>query len=387
MTVLSIDHLHEMARTATGLSDFGDSSYLEGLEVLVKSLNSEAKLNELGAMAVPYMLMNSLVQRLKIEDWYQRHPEIDDEQITAPLIGIGLPRTGSTALSNLLHEDPNAKSLLTWESAEPCPPPSTVQGDDPRIAEAIKRHEEQMIRAPRMFQLVPTSPTGPFECQDLMALDFKSHQFTAFAHIPSYADWFVDSNLDSTYAYEKRVLKLLQWGSPTKPWRLKCPSHLLFLDHLNKSFPDARFVMTHRDPAEVILSVADVYVEVRKQFASEIDREYIGAANLEQWSKAMERVIEFRDGGEDHRFYDLDFRQVQNDPIGSVKGLYAWLGEEVTAEFETGMNRWWSEFASNREQNVHSGPAEYGLNDVAVHNAFINYNNRAARWLSQGWPV
>ena len=118
-----------------------------------------------------------------------------------------------------------------------------------------------------MSALVPGSPTGPEECQDLMALDFKAHYFQAFAYVPSYSEWLLDADLTSTYRYERRALKLLQWGAPTRPWRLKCPSHLLWLDHLDEVFPDARFVMTHRDPTEVMVSVADVYAEVGRQFS------------------------------------------------------------------------------------------------------------------------
>src|SRR6185436_7690084 len=103
---------------------------------------------------------------------YRRHPEIAEEPIVAPLIGLGLPRTGSTALSALLAEDPEARSLRRWEAGEPCPPPSTVTGPDPRIAEQEALQAMQDELSPRMSALVPSTPTGPHECQDLMALDF-----------------------------------------------------------------------------------------------------------------------------------------------------------------------------------------------------------------------
>jgi hypothetical protein len=90
-----------------------------------------------------------------------------------------------------------------------------------------------------MLALVPTSANSPYECQDLMALDFKSHLFQAFAYVPSYSAWLLDADLTSTYRYERRTLKLLQWGAPARPWRLKCPTHLLFLEHLDIAFPDA----------------------------------------------------------------------------------------------------------------------------------------------------
>jgi hypothetical protein len=79
------------------------------------------------------------------------------------------------------------------------------------------------------------------------------------------------ADLSTCYGYERRVLKLLQWGFPARPWRLKTPAHLLFLDHLDQVFPDARFVWTHRDPTAVIISVADLCVEVSRRFCDDID--------------------------------------------------------------------------------------------------------------------
>ena len=165
-------------------------------------------------MALPFLLTRLLTTRLQVEDWYRRHPEIDDEPIEAPLIGLGLPRTGSTALSFLLAEDPAARSLRLWESNQPCPPPSTVEPPDPRIAETEAGLAVQQEMNPRLAALVPSEATGPMECQELMALDFKAHYFPAFAHMPSYTEWLLDADLTSTYRYERRVLKLLQWGEP-----------------------------------------------------------------------------------------------------------------------------------------------------------------------------
>ena len=136
------DELLATAQERTGLDDFGDDSFREGLEVLVRSVQTEAKLNVVGEIVIPELILKHLGQRLHVEDWYRRHPEIDDEPIVTPLIGLGLPRTGSTALSILLGEDPEARSLRRWEAGEPCPPPSTVDGPDPRIAEAEARPED-----------------------------------------------------------------------------------------------------------------------------------------------------------------------------------------------------------------------------------------------------
>ncbi|HEY6531000.1 MAG TPA: sulfotransferase [Acidimicrobiales bacterium] len=375
------EELMDEAREQTGLDDFGEEGFREGLDRLVWSLREEAELTPVGEMAAHHIVTTHLAQRLQVEDWYRRHPEIDDEQIVAPLIGLGLPRTGSTALSFLLAQDPHARSLLTWQATEPCPPPSTVTGHDPRIDRAVAAHEMQAQMAPRGQALLPTSPTGPMECQPLMALSFRSHYFQAVAYVPSYASWLVhDADLRSTYAYERRALKLLQWGSPTRPWRLKCPSHLLWMDALDSAFPDARFVWTHRDPTEVMVSVADVYMEMATQFGAEPRPRWYGEVNIEHWSLGMERALAFRDAGNEDRFYDIDFRTMQADPLGEIHRLYEWLGEPVTPEFDDGMQRWWRENSERRTENVHPDPAEFGIDLEQVRPLFSDYAERAADW-------
>ena len=134
---LDADTLVATACERAGSSDFGGTTWLEGLAVLVGSLNSEAALNEFGVGAMTDQIIGNLVNRLHVEQWYARHPEIDDQQIVAPLVGLGLPRTGSTALSHLLARDPDRRSLRVWEAGDPCPPPTTeTEHTDPRIAAA-----------------------------------------------------------------------------------------------------------------------------------------------------------------------------------------------------------------------------------------------------------
>ena len=310
--------LIEAAKDRTGLSDFGDDAYREGLEILVNALNREANLNAAGDHALRDRIILHLSQRLQIEDWYRRHPEIDDEVIAAPLFGVSLPRTGSSALSFLLSCDPNIRYLRVWESSQPCPPPSTVAGPDPRRGSAASVADGMMKRGSH----TPTGIDGAMECQDLMALTFGSQTFQAFAQIPSFSDWLMDADLTTTYLYEKRALKLLQWGEKPRPWRLKAPTHMLYMDALNTAFPDARFVMTHRDPTDVMLSVSVVYTSIIGNFTDSIDHRYIGELNVRTWTEAMDRLIAFRERGNGHRFHDIHFKAMHKDPVGEVRGLY-----------------------------------------------------------------
>jgi hypothetical protein len=366
-----VDGVVAAAVAQTGLEDFGDDSFREGLELLVASLRDEARLNARGEAFIYARIVTALSQRLQVEDWYRRHPEIDDVEFLPPLIGLGLPRTGSTALSVLLAQDPTIRYLRRWESSQPCPPPSTVTGPDPRIP--MDEGNKVGSRAH-----VPTGTHAPMECLELMTLDFKSHIFQAFAQIPSYSTWLVEkADLTSTYAYQRRVMKLLSWGEPPRPWRLKSPSHVLWLDALNEVFPDARFVMTHRDPTDVILSVADLYADIVGGFTDHLDRRYLGQLNVEHWSVGMQRALRFRDGEADKRFYDIDFRAMQADPIYQVRGLYAWLGEPVGDEFESRMRTWWAEAAAEREPSSHADPVAFGIDLDKVRPLFADYVARS----------
>ena len=368
--------LLDEAVSASGLDDFGDDSFREGLEILVESLRSEARLNAIGEFAMRRQVVGHLIQRLKVEDWYRRHPEIGDEELLPALIGLGLPRTGSTALSALLAEDPDVRSLSLFEANRPCPPPSTVVGDDPRIERMAAAMAAQDAMVPRIKHLVPVSPTGPAECLDLMALDFKSAGFIAYAKMPTYASWLIhDADFTSTYQYECRVLRLLQWGAPAKPWRLKAPSHMLGIEALGREFPDAKFVMTHRDVMEVMPSVADLYSELTKVFTDDLDLHYLGSLNVDQWSTGIARTMKYRAANED-RFFDIDFRAMQADPIGAVRSLYAWLGQDVSPEFEQRMTQWWKQSAENREILERPGAEVFGIDAETVRPLFAEYSER-----------
>lgn len=370
------DQLLDQAASETGLSDFGTGSFREGLDILLYALNKEAQLNEAGVGLLNQRILSTLKNRLQIEHWYQKHPEIDQEIIRKPLIGISLPRTGSTALSFLLAEDPNARSLRAYESAQPCPPPGTISGQDPRLT-----HASATGGRPKGAQThVPSSISGPAECQELMGLDFKSQVYLAFAQIPSYADWLESTDLTPTYEYEKRTLKLLQWRCPQKPWRLKAPSHLLYLDHLNAVFPDARFVMTHRDPTDVMLSVVHLYNDYNNKLSDHCDPHYAAQLNIKIWKTGIERALAFRANGNEDRFFDIHFRAMQAEPIQQVKALYDWLDEPVTDAFTQGMQNWWQTHAENREIIAKPDPASLGLDLDAVRPLFAEYTALANAW-------
>lgn len=357
--------------------DFGADTWQEGLDVLVGSLNTEAALNEMGEAAMADQIIGHLVNRLLVEQCYALHPEIDDQQIVAPLFGLGLPRTGSTALSFLLAQDPARRSLRVWEASSPCPPPQTAtEHDDPRIAvtQAGIDFTNEMFTG--FAEMLPTAADGPQECLLLMDLDFRSLMFEGMASIPSYSSWLLDCDMTPAYRYHRRVLKLLQWQCPPERWWLKSPAHMLSIDALDDVYPDARFVMTHRDVTKVLPSVCALYSTLSGLLTQRPDPAAIGAHNVEVWRTALERLIDFRDRGHEDRFHDLSFEAVQRDPIGQVELLYAELGDDLSDDARRRMQAWWTESSKQR-----SGPGSYETDGFeldldAIRDEFAFYTDR-----------
>lgn len=374
----TVAELLQRAQAATSLSDFGEDSFREGLERLVAALDSEARLTPMGHAACEMQIVDLLGNRLRVEHWYRRHPEIDEQQIVAPLIGLGLPRTGSTALSHMLGEDPAARSIRTWESLAPCPPPETAtQHDDPRIALARQSMERRDRLFPRMKLMLPSTATTPTECHTFMGYDFKSQLFQAFAQVPSYVEWLNHrADLVPTYRYVRRVLKLLQWRCPPRRWRLKNPGHTLFIEALVQVFPDARFWMTHRDIASVIPSVTDLYYELHKAYSDQVDKAALARTNIECWELGMRRTIAFRDAGHEGRFFDIQFAAFQEDPLPIIARLYDFLGEEFTPEARVRMEAWRADTPRDKHGSHHYEAADFGIDAAALRERFGFYAER-----------
>lgn len=372
-----VDDLVDQARRATGLHDFGGDSWREGLEVLVGSALTESTFNDFGEEMFFGGLVRTLQNRLEIEGWFARHPEIDDQHVEIELLGVGFPRTGSTALSCLLAEDASVRSLRMWEAGSPCPPPGwSAEDDERRLAAGIDAMALQDAAMPQFRALLPQSATGPLEDHQLMELEFKSQLPLAFARLPTYADWFLDCDMEPTYRYEERVLKLLQWKCPPTRWQLKSPTHTLFLDAFATVFPRARFVMTHRDVADVLPSVADLYSTLLELGNHDVDRHEVGRLNMEQWGTALDRVLAFRSGPNDEKFFDIGFTAFQADPIAEIRRLYEWLGRDLTIKTERRMRDWRTDNPRDKFGTHVYDATDFGLTDDALASRFGAYRER-----------
>jgi Sulfotransferase family len=377
--MLDADRLVETAVSETGLSDFGGDSYREGLDRFVAAATTEGSLTDLGQEILGMRLKMLLTNRLRIEDVYRDNPDIDDEAVEGPLFIIGLPRTGTTALSQLLSFDPQIRSLRLWESSDPVPPPETdTQDTDPRIAEAARGLEAMYATFPRMSSLHYQTATGPTECQDLLGMEFRTAHFDGMAHVPSYTAWALDCDMAPAYRYHRRVLRLLQWHCPPRLWHLKTPVHMLALDALDSAYPDARFLWTHRDPAAVLGSVCSLVAYVRSWVSDADDSATLGTEQVDLWAEALRRAMVFRERRGEARFADISFAALNADPVATVAGAYGHFGLELSPEAAHRMGEWSTENARG-SHGVHDyALGDFDLTADGVARAFGFYTDHFA---------
>jgi hypothetical protein len=356
-TVALVEH----AVDETGLEDFGDGSFRQGLDLLVESLAAEADLTELGEQILGLRLRTLLANRLLVEDEYRRHRDIAAEVVEGPLVIIGLPRTGTTALSQLVSADPQVRSLRLWESSAPVPPPeAATEHTDARIAETARGLEAMYEAFPRMKSMYFQTATGATECQDLLGMEFRTAHFDGMAHVPRYTNWVLDCAMEPAYRYHRRVLQLLQWRCPPRLWHLKTPVHMLALDSLTDVYPEARFLWTHRDPAEVLGSVCSLIAYTRSWVSDRNDPD-LGAQQVALWAEALRRAMAFRRRVSESRFADVYFGDLNADPVGTVQRAYDRLGLVLGDDARRRMAAW----ADDNPRGAH-GAHEYALEEFGL---------------------
>ena len=371
--------LMSSAKERTGLSDWGDDWYLEPMHWLVDAINKESELTEFGAGALPEMLIAHLVNQLEVHDWYKRHPEIDEEQIVTPLFGIGLPRTGSTALSHMMGLDPATRILRVWEQERHCPPPEkATELTDPRIAISAAGEEGFQTLVPEATEMLPRGVEKSQECAHVLMEAFSSGpSFELFVHVPSFNARTISPEYEPymvrAYEYHRRVLKLLQWRCPPKRWYLKTPVHTYDIEPLLKVFPDANFVWTHREPLRSLSSVCSLIYHFRRAFVDNPNPEYLGHEHRAYWTVGLQRALDARERLGEDRFHDVYHRVQIVDPSKQVRELYAKFGWPYPPEMDARIAAWQEEHPKGKHD---ARPEFFGLDPEAVNEEFRFYTER-----------
>jgi len=371
--------LMDQARSKLGLDEFGSDSFVPGLEVLCAAIEKEARLNAVGERAVWRQLRQLLINRLEIEECYRLHPEIEEQRIVRPWFGLGLPRTGSSALNNLLAMDPGRRYLRTWEAERPCPPPHPgIPDDDPRIEQVALGIELLHRIAPEFKVIHQTTATGPNEDGVILSHEFKSAALEALVRVPSYSEWRASCDMTSAYRFHERFLKLLQWRCPPRLWQLKSPVHLHSFEALLDVYPDARFVMTHRDPAKTMPSTVSTTAIVQWMRSDAVDLGTLVRVIGGVFTAALDSVSERRatDGLPD-RFVDVHFQSMLNEPVETLRCAYASMGREFSAEHAERIQRYLKDKPRGKFGVHQYTPEEWGFSKHELRETLASYIDRA----------
>ncbi len=264
------------------------------------------------------------MNRLRVVNWSNAHPDVADERIDAPLIVIGMFRAGTTFLSYLLENDAGNRALLRWEAGDSVPPPTPgTLRTDPRVE--IARMGNDMLEQinPRIRAIHHEEPDGPTECISLMSQDFKSLSWEAISNVPTYGAWLLETDQRSAYEYHRLALQVLQSGGVRGRWTLKSPHHTLNLDALTAIYPDARLVLLHRDPVVLSASVCSLISTLSGTFTDADHRAYIAEHWVTLLDRSVQRIDAFRAAHPDRPIVDVQYADLIRDPVGAVASIYA----------------------------------------------------------------
>jgi hypothetical protein len=285
--------------------------------------------------------VNWLENRLLLAETRKRHPEIAAAPVERPLFITGLPRTGTSILHELLAQDPGSRAPLHWEVRSPCPPPDEAShASDPRIERAERQIQLWNQIVPEYSAMHELGARIPVECVQITAHEFVSEEILGRYQVPSYAAWYAQADVRPAYRFHRAMLQHLQWRCRRDRWVLKAPSHLPVLDALVDVYPDARIVITHRDPLKILPSVASILYSTMWVRSDAIDADsLLGWFTGETCLALLERMTALRESGrvDAKQFCDVRYEDLVKRPIETIAGIYAHFGIGFGAEAERRM--------------------------------------------------
>lgn len=377
---LELDSIVEAAQeNAGGASDFGDLPFIDGLEQALDSLENEGRLNDIGRYIARDRMIQHTSNRLQYVNDRKKYPEIAKEKIVKPVFIIGMPRTGTTILHDILGQDSASRVPMTWECMFPSPPTQRASfNTDPRIAacEATFPDIDQLI--PGFKAMHPMGAQLSQECVTMMAETMCTPLFHNQFRIPSYQDWVDQSDFSHVYEFHKRQLQQFQWQCPGDRWVLKTGAHMWGLEHLLNQYPDARIVFTHRDPVKSMTSYASLTSLVRSMGSDEVDKAEIAEDWTNRILRVLDHAMDVRDQkiSPDAKIYEMYFSDFVGNQFSEIEKIYESLEIEMTGDGADKMKQ----FIDNNPQNkhgLHTYKAEdYNINPAEIRQRFKRYIDR-----------
>jgi hypothetical protein len=368
--------LAEASARAGGLTDFGADDFEEPYRIFVRALDVEARLHPVGRLIARSDVVNWLENRLALAAHRKRQPEIARDAVTAPIFITGLPRTGTSILHELLAQDPAHRVPLHWEVRHPCPPPEAGADDEARVARAERQVQLWNHVVPEYRVMHELGAKLPVECIQLTAHSFRSEELMGRHQVPSYAAWYAGCDLAPAYRFHKQMLQHLQSRRRRERWVLKAPSHLPALPTLLAVYPDARVVVTHRDPLKILPSVASILYSTAYVRSDAVDPEaMLGWFTGETCRGLLDGMTAFRSTGAG-RFHDLRYADLVAKPLETIGALYDAFGLRLSSEAESRMRAYLAAKPKGKHGAHRYDFSATGLSRDAERERFRSYQER-----------
>lgn len=364
----------EQAVAASGFDDFGADEFRAGFSALLHALDEDSLLNSMGRMAIRSMIVRDLSARLIAERGFRQVPDSAKNPVRRPLVIIGLPRTGTTALQALLAIDPRIQGLELWLTRTPKPRPdrsSWPEDPDFRTCDSsIRKFREQL---PELYAIHEMRADKVDECWNLMAQSFAHSSWMAQTRVRGYRKWFDQCDMTAVYLRHRRNLQLIGAREPEKRWMLKDSTHLFALDAFLEVYPEACVVQTHRDPVKSIPSVCSLCWAARETLNDGESRKEFGESTLDLWHMGIERTMALRKMRDSGQFFDVSFPRFRSDPVAVVEDIYRYFEFELSEETRTRMQEFRDENPPGRAGAHVYSLADWQIEEGDVRERFADY--------------
>lgn len=346
-----------------------------GLVRAVDALQQETGLSRAGYQRAVEQFRDNLRRLSLIGEDRKRYPEIANEEIKAPIFILGLPRCGTSMLHAVMATDPNLRAPLMWEVAAPSPPPEKATFDsDPRIA-AFDDYVASEFTG-KWADVLKAHPIGariPQECGMILETAFCGANPVMLFRLPAFYQWYKEADTTFGYQVHRRWLQHLQWRNPRDRWVLKVQEHMYHLPELLSVYPDAVFIQPHRDPRTVMASISQLIMVLRSVSFGDQDPLALGREMLHLWHDGQEKMMAYRQANPDLPVYDLSFRELVGDHVGTVRRIYDHFDMPFTADTERGIRQWLADNPADKHGRHSYQLSDFGLTEAEIESVYGDY--------------
>jgi hypothetical protein len=373
--LLNSDAIQADAEAIVGMTDPDKALFKPNLDRLVKSVNATARLSPQGYAITHAELVDAIVNRLESRRWLDRHPEIAEQSIVEPIFMTGLPRSGTTYFQNLFNIDPAFRQIRAWEASRICPPPAVDPTSAHKRFEATRREIAQRVKLNPEYNAIHLSDAdGPEECHPLLTQTFGAAGYHNYLNVPDYFDYLTSElNLEQTYRNHRQQLQLLQWGAAPKRWALKYPNHLVAMDVIMAIHPDARFIVTHRDPRQTLASLCRLTHSFRAPRSEDRDALLVGRQMRAFVRRHLDGLMAFAASAHAGRAIHVDYYYSLEQPAEMMAGVYRDLNLEMAPAVAHDIRGWVRRNPKNKRGANDYMLADYGLDADEIAEEYADY--------------